>query len=217
MKKNYKVQGKDRKNMAQLIGNWLNVEVTYAGIPTYAYRIGDFTVDRNGSLEFDDGLDQETVSGLLEHLEANGYHDEPDAETDGTLTITFPDKGMDRDAIERLIALTNAKKALFIKAFDAVSTSVIWDESSHTIKFPWFRTENVDDKYAYILFIQKLIDLAKNLKRTSAKEKEPENEKYAFRCFLLRLGFIGNEYKDARKILLSKLDGNTAYKRKDGE
>jgi len=35
-----------------------------------------------------------------------------------------------------------------------------------------------------------------------------ENEKYPFRCFLLKLGFIGNEYKAARKILLARLEGN---------
>ena len=38
------------------------------------------------------------------------------------------------------------------------------------------------------------------------------NEKYTFRCFLLRLGFIGPEYKDERKILLRNLSGSSAYK-----
>ena len=37
-------------------------------------------------------------------------------------------------------------------------------------------------------------------------------EKYAFRCFLLRLGFIGNEYKAERKILLKNLSGNSSWK-----
>ena len=39
-----------------------------------------------------------------------------------------------------------------------------------------------------------------------------DNEKYAFRCFLLRLGFIGEEFKQSRKILLSNLDGSSAFK-----
>lgn len=38
------------------------------------------------------------------------------------------------------------------------------------------------------------------------------DEKYAFRCFLLRLGFIGNEYKAERKILLKNLSGNSSWK-----
>ena len=45
-----------------------------------------------------------------------------------------------------------------------------------------------------------------------AKEKEVENDKYAFRCFLLRLGFIGSEYKEERRILLKNLSGSSAFK-----
>ena len=37
---------------------------------------------------------------------------------------------------------------------------------------------------------------------------------YAFRCFLLRLGFIGDEYKAARRVLLKNLTGNGAWKNK---
>jgi hypothetical protein len=54
--------------------------------------------------------------------------------------------------------------------------------------------------------------MARNQKRISAKEKEVDNEKYAFRCFLLRLGFIGDEFKTDRKILLRNLSGSTAFK-----
>ena len=39
-----------------------------------------------------------------------------------------------------------------------------------------------------------------------------DNEKYAFRCFLLRLGMIGNAYKESRKILLQNLIGSSAFK-----
>ena len=42
--------------------------------------------------------------------------------------------------------------------------------------------------------------------------RSTDNEKYAFRCFLLRLGFIGAEYKTARKILLKNLSGSSAFK-----
>ena len=40
----------------------------------------------------------------------------------------------------------------------------------------------------------------------------PDNEKYAFRCFLLKLGFIGDEYKQDRKILLRNFEGSSAFK-----
>ena len=54
--------------------------------------------------------------------------------------------------------------------------------------------------------------MAKTQKRVTAKDKAVDNDKYAFRCFLLRLGFIGDEYKADRKILLSKLSGSSAFK-----
>ena len=54
--------------------------------------------------------------------------------------------------------------------------------------------------------------MSKNQKRVNATEKEVENEKYAFRCFLLRLGFIGEVYKKERKILLRNLNGSSAFK-----
>ena len=56
------------------------------------------------------------------------------------------------------------------------------------------------------------MEFAKTAKRVTAKEKDTDNEKYAFRCFLLRLGFIGDEFKGARKILLSRLSGSSAFK-----
>ena len=54
--------------------------------------------------------------------------------------------------------------------------------------------------------------MARNQKRITAREKATDNDKYAFRCFLLRLGFIGAEFKDERKILLRDLSGNSAFK-----
>ena len=54
--------------------------------------------------------------------------------------------------------------------------------------------------------------MSKKQKRIASKVKEVPNEKYAFRCFLIRLGFVGNKYKDIRKILLKNLKGSSAFK-----
>ena len=51
-----------------------------------------------------------------------------------------------------------------------------------------------------------------NQKRVQAREKPVENEKYAFRCYLLRLGFIGDEFKQTRKILLKNFEGSSAFR-----
>ena len=54
--------------------------------------------------------------------------------------------------------------------------------------------------------------MSRKQKRISNTEKAVENEKYAFRCLLLRLGFVGAEYKADRKILLKNLTGSSAFK-----
>jgi hypothetical protein len=78
-----------------------------------------------------------------------------------------------------------------------------------TLDFPWFSTDSTAEEIrAYTQFIVALCDMAKKQVRVLATEKPVENEKYAFRCFLLRLGFIGEEYAGARRILLRNLSGN---------
>ena len=59
--------------------------------------------------------------------------------------------------------------------------------------------------------------MAKEAKRVLAKETEVESEKYAFRCFMLRLGYIGEERKAGRKILLRNLSGHAAFRNRDEE
>ena len=64
----------------------------------------------------------------------------------------------------------------------------------------------------YSQLIAGLCSIARTQKRVTSKEKQVENEKFAFRVFLIRLGFIGNEYKTTRKILLKNLSGNSAFR-----
>ena len=64
------------------------------------------------------------------------------------------------------------------------------------------------------LHVLRGVDFVRQLKKVvqSGIFKPVENEKYAFRCFLLRLGFIGDEFKADRKVLLQNLSGSTAFK-----
>ena len=84
------------------------------------------------------------------------------------------------------------------------------------VTFPWFPVIlNPDEMNACDAFISKLCEMTRNQKRFSASERSTDNEKYAFRCFLLRLGFIDAEYKTARKIPLRNLPGNRGVVRRD--
>jgi len=127
------------------------------------------------------------------------------------LVIELPKEGMTPAAMENLRRLVASKATLFKKALGTNSLPIT--EHPDRIEFGWFRP--TDDQLvisAYYQLIQGVCELARTQKRVSATEQEVENEKYAFRCFLLRLGFIGAEYKESRRILLKNLSGNAAFR-----
>ena len=65
---------------------------------------------------------------------------------------------------------------------------------------------------AYIQFCLALSQMAKEVKFASAKPQQHENPKYAMRTWLLRLGFIGDEFKTAREVLTKRLSGDAAFR-----
>ena len=218
----------DRKPLVKAISEF--TDAVYLRTPTYAYRIDYFTVTREGNLEFDDRADSEEIEELLEFLAERGFIAEV-ADTSNTeptetaseelpavadsaahgetvgLTVEVP---FDSAAVENLTKLLHAKGGLIRRAL-AVDKLLI-EVTDSTVKFPWFADCGADECKAYTHFVSALCELAANAKRVTAKEKETDNDKYAFRCFLLRLGFIGAEYKTERKILLRNLTGSSAFK-----
>lgn len=127
------------------------------------------------------------------------------------LVIESPLEGFTDKALENLDRLISSKAALIKKAIGTDALPV--ERTETTLKFPWFRFDATgDEAAAYTRFVGALCAAAKEQKRVNAKEKPVENEKFAFRVFLLRLGFVGDEYKAARKILLKNLSGNSAFK-----
>lgn len=64
---------------------------------------------------------------------------------------------------------------------------------------------------AYIVFSLALCTSAKVLSRASSNKPKEDNERYVFRCFLNRLGLIGDEFKVVRKYLLQNLSGEGSY------
>lgn len=65
---------------------------------------------------------------------------------------------------------------------------------------------------SYIQLCLALSEMAKEVKTASPKPQQTENPKYAMRTWLLRLGFIGEEFATAREILTKRLDGDTAFR-----
>ena len=127
------------------------------------------------------------------------------------LTVSLPRESFTDTALENLHRLVDAKAALIKKALAVESLPV--EADAEKVSFPWFADgQDGDAAKAYTHFITALCDMARKQKRVTAKERPADNEKYAFRCFLLRLGFIGEEYKGERKVLLKNLSGNGSFK-----
>lgn len=225
--------GAERKELVTAIGEILEVKPKYKGMPSAAYEIDYFTVTRDGALEFGGRADSREIENLLERLadrgiaavpaepvqEAATAESEVEAENNAADSETKPQEAslgftveipLDKVQVGNLTKLLDAKGSLIKKA---LGVDDLWFEiRDDRIAFPWFDEVDADSAKAYTHFISALCRMAKEAKRVTVKEKETENEKYAFRCFLLRLGFIGAEYKAERKILLKNLKGSSAFK-----
>ena len=212
--------GAERKRLVQTIAQWLGCEAKYLGVPSCAYRVDYFTIEKNGNLSFDDSADSEVIERLLQHIYDEGFdidqsHTEDEDEISG-VCVSMPRSLFTDSNLENLKAIVAAKGNLIKKA---LGTNELPIEVTDTqVSFPWFvGTPTPEELKAYDTFICKLCEMARNQKRVSAKEKEVDNEKYAFRCFLLRLGFIGAEFKTERKLLLRNLAGSSAFKSGSGK
>ena len=217
--------GAERKALVTAISEILGAKAKYMGMPTAAYDFGRLIVDKNGALEFEENIFPKDIETLLQKLADRGFTAEnsddleqteevseeleetPQSESVG-LTITVP---LEKVKVGNLTNLLEAKGELIKKALGADDIRIEVDEEK--VSFPWFsELPDADECTAYQNFIAALCKMSKEQKRINSTEKEVTNEKYAFRCFLLRLGFIGAEYKADRKILLKNLEGSAAFK-----
>lgn len=218
MEYKFNVTGTDRKRLAAAISEFTGVKAEYQFMPTCAYVIGNFTLSKEGTLSCKDSTD---VTALLEKLTADGftaeYDAEPITETEADkeeshgIAIQIPMAGFTETALQNLHTLVEAKGSLIKKALGVNALPI--NQIDDRLDFPWFAEDSTPEELnAYMHFVTALCEMAKKQKRITAKEKETDNEKYAFRCFLLRLGFIGAEYKGERKILLRNLSGSSAFR-----
>ena len=222
----FNVKGESRKAMVTAIEKEIGGKARYLGVPSCAYEIGSYTVGRNGELEFGDFDDIDEVAPVVDacvmatgitpaEWEENKDAEETETEDTMELTVTIPFAKVN---VGNLTSLLEAKGSLIKDALGI--TDLRFEMNEDSVSFPWFSQVEPEEAMTYTKFITAICEMTMKQKRITAKPKENENEKYAFRCFLLRLGFIGDEYKADRKLLLSKLNGSSAFKsgaKKGGE
>ena len=240
----FDLREKDRKELVKAISEILSEKAEYMRMPTCAYRIGGYTIAKDGTLTW--GADVTDAEVLLQALTARGWNyaividtavteetqpeypstDEeipvPEVETAAPaeentdadtydFCIELPEETLPDAARANLDRIIESKGNLLRKALRTDTLS--YEVTDGKVRFPWFHISGSPEEVtAYTQLVTALAEMAKNSKRITAKERTVCNEKYAFRCFLLRLGFIGDVYKVARKVLLKNLDGNSAFR-----
>lgn len=202
------LQNRKRKELADHIGEALGAIPRYLGVPTCNYQIGECILEHDGTLTLPDIIDS---VALLNHLKEHDWESK-ETETD-CLIISVPRDTLPDEKIAVLEQIIAGKANMLKKAICTDTLTVKISEDS--ISFPWFPlTQDSDEVRAYTELITRLCEMANRQKRAGTV-KETDNEKYTFRCFLLRLGMIGAEYKTTRKILLRNLTGNSAFRYTD--
>ena len=150
----------------------------------------------------------EAVAGSVDATTATASDDSTE---DNTLTIEMPKTGFTDISLDNLQKIIASKASLLRKALGTDNLEVT--DTGNTLKFPWFTLHGLEGEAdAYSRLIAAICDTARKRKRVTAKERDGENDKFDFRLFLVQLGFIGDEYKTARRILLRNLTGNSSWK-----
>jgi len=163
-----------------------------------------------------EALPEEDAPGKPE--ESHEPEEEPPSDSEQTdrVVIQMPLTGFPPEKIDNLRRLVASKETLIKKAIGIEAIPII--EDSETLDFPWVPAgARSDEIHAYAQLVSRLYSMATAQQRVLAVEQKVPNERYAFRCFLLRLGFIGEEYAVARKILLRNLEGNGSHKSGNGK
>ena len=234
----FSVTKEERKILVKAVGEIMGWAPVYKGAPSFAFAVSNLIIDRDGTLIYDERTDEEDIRRLLEGLSEQGFvndeavvaeatepaaqqpvdsteqpsADEASIQVDSDrLTVEVPSDGFTDSALDNLERLVSGKSALIMKALGAESLPI--ERSENTLRFPWFpASASGGDADAYARFIHALCEMAKTQKRVIMKEQSVDSEKFAFRCFLLRLGFIGADSASARRVLLSKLSGSGSFK-----
>ena len=239
MKANYNVTGEDRKQLVAIISREAGIQPVYTRMPECAFVIGNMKVTKTGELLWDERTDASLIERITAALATAGFTAEAEetaeapeteeaettekaeaeseeesiaaeADEEGGLTVSMPRDFFTDDALENLKKIVASKRTLLMKALGADDLPILI--SDETVSFPWFPEPSPAEAQAFTNLITAICRMAKEAKRVTAKEKETESEKYTFRCWLLRLGFVGAEHKHDRAILLQNLSGHAAFK-----
>ena len=239
---NIKLATDNRKEAAARLAEITGTESHYTKVPRCAYEVGPYTLEKDGSITVAEDADLAPLKtlaeeGLVEPFEAPATEPETEAaEAEPiSLTVEVPMTHHTGATLRNLINLIYTRAGLLLIEVlkdDAITRTTesllqaIGDfEAEHgkaidgltftpeKITFSSLpETEDAARLKTFTILCGMMNKQALDQKRIQAKAVNEENEKYALRIWLTRLGMNGAEFKEARKILMANLTGHCAFR-----
>ena len=137
---------------------------------------------------------------------------EDDGKTHVSLSLPLEAFKQNSGSLDRLKAAISSKQTLLKKALATDDLSIQVDEEK--VVFPWFTIQDerksAEEVDAYTRLVLALARKALTQTRVSSEEKLNPDERLGMRLYLINLGFIGDEYKSARAVLMRNFSGSNA-------
>lgn len=143
--------------------------------------------------------------------EVNPFTEKTSAEDETKLTVSIPRDKLPDEALARLRTMVSNKDVLFKRALlaDALPIEVSEDQ----VSFPWFTlTGMTGEAEAYAQFITYLCKMATEQTRVLDRPYDGDNDRFAMRIFMVRLGMKGAQFALARKLMMKNLTGNSGWR-----
>lgn len=125
----FTLESKKRPKLAQEIGNILGIVPHYERVPSCAYDIAGYRLDKEGVLHIPDETEKEIVEDLIRQLRERGFQDDMEITEEvpvqqDKLTIAIPKESLTDTALENLQKIIANKQILFQRAFRTDSTEI---------------------------------------------------------------------------------------------
>ena len=234
---NIRTTAENRPAMAKAIAQHLSQESKYQGPPSFAFVIGELTVNRDGSIESNN---PDALENIKPFLKDKGWL----APNLDQFIVNLPTTGMDSLQLGNIVNMVHSKQYLlnrivggtffnispeFILALKTAAANSDFDFMAlysqqpdgtsrglsfkdDRVAFVFNMQEDPGRTRAYMVLASSIVAACRLAKRVSPTPTISENEKFYLRAWLVRIGMDGPEHKDSRKELLKGLKGHAAFK-----
>ncbi|MEW6866872.1 hypothetical protein V3M66_00200 [Trueperella pyogenes] len=208
--------GISRKHAAHLIVATTDQPAKYMRTPSMAYQVGSYRLTRHSELLTPAGISDPVWTALLEagiKVEQTGF----DPEAVRWVAITVPLPGWGEREKHNLVAMLEAYGPLIGRALrlgiDGDVQFTTNKDGQCVAEFVWFDQPVPDaDFEAATALVHRLVDKAATARTARAAPPQADNDRYAMRTWLTRLGFNGPEHAATRHALTHRLEGNGAWR-----